>query len=105
MRYLLFIMVMALSYTISLAQQAKVQIAHLSQDDTTGLASIRKAFKANNPGYDLTYIPATQKVKAMDQSQVVFVQQGGGTAALALLKKVSNSRKFSIGDIVLLRRG
>lgn len=109
MKYLILILflLIAATYTTttSHAQQAKVQIAHLSKGDTTGLASIQKAFKARNPGYDLSYFAATQKVKPQDHTQVVFVQQGGGTATITHTQETHQQSKVSVGDILLLRKG
>lgn len=106
MKYLILtVLLTQATYTISLAQQAKVQIAHLSKGDTTGLASIQKAFKANNPGYDLAYFAATQKVNPQHHTQVVFVQQGGGTATITHAQEAQQQSKVSVGDIILLRKG
>jgi quercetin dioxygenase-like cupin family protein len=95
---------MALTIFDLFAQQAKVQIAQLVKGDTTGLASIREAFMANNPGYDLAYLRASTEVHAQDRSQVIFIQEGEGTARI-----VSNNNQqesvLTVGDIVLLRRG
>lgn len=106
MRYsFLMILLLQITYTTSLAQQPKVQIAHLSNGDTVGLASIREAFKAQNPGYDLAYFAATQKVRPQDYTQVVFVQQGGGTATITHTEEALQQSKVSVGDIILLRKG
>lgn len=106
MKYLILLISLAfISFTNSHAQQAKVQIAHLSKGDTTGLAAIQKAFKARNPGYDLAYFAATQQVKPQAYTQVVFVQQGGGTAIITNAEEAHQQSKISVGDILLLREG
>lgn len=106
MKYLILIVLLVqMIFTNSQAQQAGVQIAHLSKGDTAALASIRKAFKANNPGYDLAYFAATQKVEPQDHTQVVFVQQGGGTATITNAPEAQQQSKVTVGDIILLRKG
>lgn len=106
MKYLILILLLSqATCTISQAQQAKVQIAHLSKGDTAGLASIREAFMAQNPGYDLAYFEATQQVKPQDHTQVIFIQQGGGTATITNAPETQQQSKVSVGDIILLRKG
>lgn len=104
MKYLLFLILITIATVDLLAQQSMVQIAHLSAGDSTGLASIRKTFVANNPGYDLAYLRASKEVHAQDRSQVIFIQEGEGEARI-----VSNNEQqesvLTVGDIVLLRRG
>jgi hypothetical protein len=103
MKYLIFLMI-TFGCTAVFAQQAKVQIAHLSKGDTAGLASIRQAFMANNPGYDLAYLPSSKEVKAQDLNKVIFVQEGEGTASI-LSKSKQHGSELTVGDIVLLRKG
>lgn len=106
MKYLILIILLLQTVCItSEAQQARVQIAHLSKGDTAALASIRKAFKASNPGYDLAYFAATQKLRPQDHTQVVFVQQGGGTATITNAPEAQQQSKVTVGDIILLRKG
>ena len=104
MKSLLFLITSILLCTDILAQQDKVQIAHLSRGDTTGLASIRKTFMANNPGYDLSYLPASKAINAQDLTQVVFIQEGEGTASIFSADSHHES-DLTVGDIVLLRKG
>ncbi|HLT08182.1 MAG TPA: hypothetical protein VK014_11700 [Cyclobacteriaceae bacterium] len=87
-----------------LAQEGQVQIANLSKGDTTGLTSIRKAFVANNPGYDLSYFPASKALMAGDLTQVIFIQEGEGKASIFSKNKCRES-ELTVGDIVLLRKG
>jgi mannose-6-phosphate isomerase-like protein (cupin superfamily) len=74
-----------------------VLVAHLSRGDTTGLASIREAFVARNPGYDLGYLAGVTEVPPSDRPRVAFVQEGEGIATLA-----GEESEFSVGDILLL---
>jgi len=78
-----------------------IAIAHLAIGDNAGLATIRKAFTDNNPGYDLVYQAKTKIIQTDTQNLVVFIQKGGGTATL----NTGQSSKFSIGDIILLKKG
>ncbi len=103
MKKLIFLLTLAICSIDLWAQEAKVQIAHLSKNDTTGLASIRKAFIANNPGYELDYLQGSSVVKEKALSQVVFIQQGEGTAQISSGSK-RNESELTIGDIVLLRK-
>lgn len=105
MKNLIFLMALTICGADVLAQQTKVKIAKLGSGDTTGLAEIRKEFKANNPGYDLDYLEAARKVKAKDINQVVFVQQGEGVADIVSSDKKSLQSELTVGDIVMLRKG
>ena len=51
-----------------------IAIAHLAKGDKAGLAIIRKAFVANNPGYDLGYQANTKRLASTTQNLVVFIQ-------------------------------
>ena len=76
-----------------------IQVAHLSEGDKSGLAAIRHAFVASNPGYDLDYLEQVQTISARSVERVLFVQEGGGTASVS----DGDSSKFSIGDIIILK--
>ena len=104
MKHLLFVIFVTITTIDLLAQESKVQIAHLSKGDTTGLASIRNAFVTNNPGYDLSYFPASKVAMADDLTQVIFVQEGEGIARI-LIKDKQHESELTVGDIVLLRKG
>ncbi len=86
-----------------LCQGDLVKIAKLNQGDKEGLEAIRQDFIEKNPGYDLSYHPETQQLDAKDITQVVFVQDGGGTAIVK--GKKEKSSKVAIGDIIMLKKG
>ena len=104
MKNLVFFVTLILFNTELLAQEGTVQIAHLSQGDTTGLASIRKMFVANNPGYDLSYFPESKAAIADDLTKVIFIQEGEGKASI-FAKDKQHESELTVGDIVLLRKG
>lgn len=88
-----------------LAQQERIKIARLSQGDEAGLAEIRMDFRQRNPGYDLRYVPDTDTLGSQSLTQVVFVQEGGGTAMINGSKRKNQSSKVSVGDIIMLDKG
>ena len=104
MKHLLFVIFVIITTIDLLAQESKVQIAHISQGDTTGLASIRHAFVANNPGYNLSYLPSSKAVIADGLTHVIFIQEGEGKASIFSNNKRHES-ELTVGDIVLLRKG
>jgi hypothetical protein len=104
MKHLLLVIFVTITTNDLLAQESKVQIAHLSKGDTNGLASIREAFVANNPGYDLHYLPSSKTVIADDLTQVIFIQEGEGKASI-FSKHKKHESELTVGDIVLLRKG
>lgn len=77
-----------------------MMIVHLRSGDA-GLESMRQQFVHNNPGYDLDYIRASQKIEATQRHQVAFMQEGGGTATLSS----GSSSKVSVGDVIILAPG
>lgn len=103
-KYLFLSVLLAMTTSHLLAQQPKVQIAHLGKGDTTGLASIRAAFVSHNPGYDLAYLPASKCLDSSELTQVIFVQEGEGKATIISNHKEQES-ELTVGDIVLLRKG
>lgn len=106
-QYSWLLFVLPLAYCISTKKsetnhmEKGMAIAHLAKGDKAGLATIRKAFMANNPGYDLVYQTKTKTIQNATQNLVVFIQAGGGTAVL----NTGPSSKFSVGDIILLKKG
>lgn len=83
---------------IPLKKADYLRVAHLGQGDTSGLASIRKAFIERNPGYDLHYFGPVKEVSAASAQRLAFIQQGGGTAEF----QDGSSSKVSVGDIIHL---
>ncbi len=79
---------------------AQMQIVHLSEGDTSGLAEMRKVFKERNPGYDLHYQGNIKKLSGDDAIKLVFVQQGEGLATL----NGRDTSSFSVGDIIQLSK-
>ncbi len=106
-QYLWLLLIFPLAYCVSTKQnemafsEKGIAIAHLAKGDKKGLVTIRKAFVANNPGYDLAYQANTKKIAPTTQNLVIFIQSGGGTATL----NTKQSSKFSVGDIILLKKG
>lgn len=82
----------------TLKEAGYLHVAHLGQDDSTGLASIRQAFTESNPGYDLHFFTRTHQVEGEDTQRLAFVQRGGGTAEFA----DGTFSKISVGDIIHL---
>jgi len=70
-----------------------VQVAHLD-DGARGLAALRAAFHAANPGYDVQWYPQCREIEAASSHRVLFVQ---GPAIRA--------QAPTVGDVVLLRAG
>ncbi len=70
-------------------------------DSPEQFAKISQSFSDNNPGYGLSYLKQTLEIPTQSKQQVVFVQQGGGTATLS----TGESSKISVGDIILLSQG
>ncbi|WP_114751024.1 hypothetical protein [Pleomorphovibrio marinus] len=103
MKQSVFILISFLLSLSGFTQQNLVKIAKLSQGDESGLEAIRQDFIDKNPGYDLHYHAETQSLDPKDITQVVFVQEGGGTALVKGNKEKSS--KVAIGDIVLLKKG
>lgn len=95
------------------AQNNKVQIVNLNDADSAKFNAIREAFTERNPGYDMTYLPATQNLEPQDYTQVIFVQAIEGVTnqdvmGRAIITKSSNSQKKSeaiVGDILILEKG
>ena len=85
--------------------QNLVKIAKLHESGSPGLTGIQQDFRRGNPGYDLFYLPSTLEVPANAITQVLFVQQGGGTAVISKGESLKQSSKVSIGDIVMLENG
>lgn len=104
MKNLLLLITFTVWGTWIFAQEAKVQIAHLGTGDTTGLASIREAFVANNPGYDISYHPSSSALIAEGLTHVLFIQEGEGKASI-VSEHARHESELTIGDIVLLRKG
>ena len=106
-QYLWLMLILPLAYCLSTKKskttfmEKGIAIAHLTKGDKAGLATIRKAFIANNPGYDLTYQGKTKAIQTATQNLVAFIQKGAGTATL----NTGQSSKFSVGDIILLKKG
>jgi hypothetical protein len=63
--------------------QNLVKFAKLHEAGSPGLTAIQENFREKNPGYDLFYLSSTQEVPAKAITQVLFVQQGGGTAVIS----------------------
>ena len=78
--------------------QPQMQIVHLSDGDTTGLAKMRSVFKERNPGYDLSYHHKIKSLSAEGKIKLVFIQRGEGLATL----NNADTSTFSVGDIVQL---
>lgn len=80
--------------------QDSVIIANLNEGKSDNFEIINKAFESNNPGYKLDYTHNSNQLLSEETDRVVFIQQGGGTATIN-----ESSSKFSIGDILLLKKG
>ena len=78
-----------------------LKIARLGEGDTSALAAIRNAFSNRNPGYDLQYFHQVRTLPEAEVHRLVFVQRGGGTAALG----GGQSSKVSVGDLISLEAG
>ena len=106
-QYVWLLLLFPLAYCVSTKQnemafkETGIAIAHLNKGDKAGLATIRKAFVANNPDYDLDYQANTKKLAETTQNLVIFIQTGGGTATI----NTGQSSKFSVGDVILLKKG
>ncbi|MCW9713792.1 hypothetical protein LQ318_12845 [Aliifodinibius salicampi] len=119
MKYIVIILFMALFLISGIehdaqAQQNKVQIVNLSNGEAEeNFYSIRRVFKEQNPGYDMTYLSGVQQVEAQDYTQVVFVQEIEGITnqdveAQATVIGNSDSQEESeaiVGDIFILNGG
>ncbi|MEM6630212.1 MAG: hypothetical protein AAF694_11105 [Bacteroidota bacterium] len=77
------------------------KVAHLGKGDEEGFQAIQKDFAKRNPGYGLAFQHGAQSIDPQPNPQIVFVQEGGGTARLSL----GDSSKVSVGDIIWLAEG
>jgi hypothetical protein len=105
MREIPFIFISMLWVLPAFGQEEKIKIARLSHGDSRGLEIIREEFVKRNPGYDMSYFSGVASLEKHELTQVVFVQEGGGTAVLRSSEGQYESSKVSIGDILLLRKG
>ncbi len=64
--------------------------------------SIRDAFRAHNPGYDVDWCEALDERAAGDSARVVLVQRAGDGARLTIGETASG---VAVGDVALVRRG
>ncbi|MEX2565496.1 MAG: hypothetical protein WD431_06110 [Cyclobacteriaceae bacterium] len=102
---IVIILISLINITVNAQNDYPVKVAKLHEEGSPGLEAIRKDFKAKNPGHDLFYFPATKQVPSHDHTQVLFVQQGGGTATITDNQGAKKSSKVSIGDILWLQEG
>lgn len=96
------------------AQKKQVKIANLyAEDDQEKFEEIRKAFRASNPGYDMTYLTSVREVAPKEYIRVLFVQEIDGVtnqdvlAEATIIKGTSyhKSSETIVGDILILREG
>lgn len=87
------------------AQEEQIKIARLSQANQEGLAEIQTEFRKRNPGYDLHYVDRSMSLESKERTQVVFLQEGGGTATIFDAQGGERSSKVSVGDIIMLQNG
>ncbi len=80
---------------------SQIKVAHLASGDTEAFENLRTIFAKRNPGYDMAWFSEVTELPAIEGSQVVFVQSGGGTATLSS----GLASKVSVGDIVMLKGG
>lgn len=78
--------------------QAQMQVVHLSEGDTTGLADMRLIFKERNPGYDLHYQSGIKRISGDGETKLVFIQNGEGLAKM----NDRDTSSYSVGDIIQL---
>ncbi|HEX6813554.1 MAG TPA: hypothetical protein VF384_18185 [Planctomycetota bacterium] len=69
-----------------------IRVARLDDADGSGFHSLRAAFCAANPGYDVQWHPQSRELAAAEADRVLFVQ---GPAGRTLAP--------TVGDVVLLR--
>ncbi|HSI74656.1 MAG TPA: cupin domain-containing protein [Lunatimonas sp.] len=105
MKVIPFVLLSILWVFPTFGQEEKIKIARLSQGDSSGLELIREEFGKRNPGYDMRYLSGVDALQKHDLTQVIFVQEGGGTAILRSSADQYESSKVSVGDILLLRKG
>src|SRR5262245_2367110 len=70
-----------------------IRVARLD-DDAQGFTSLRAAFTAANPGYDVQWHPKCRELDATTSPRVLFVQ---GPA--------TRTEAPTVGDVVMLRAG
>ena len=75
-----------------------MRIAHLADQDTSGLSAIQQAFKERNPGYELEYHAAIAAMPAADYPQILFIQQDSATLTLS----DKQASEVATGDVVLV---
>ncbi|MFC4872471.1 hypothetical protein [Negadavirga shengliensis] len=101
---ILFLMLTG-SYASIGQDKGLIKVAKLGKEGNPGLAGIRKDFIKKNPGYDIFYLPSTQNVPSKAVTQVLFVQDGGGSATITAANGDKQTSKIAVGDIVLLEKG
>ncbi len=77
-----------------------ISIAKLDKEGSQDFKTLRKAFRSQNPGYDLEYFQQTKRIDPMPVERILFLQQGSGTATIS----TGESSRVSVGDIVLLHK-
>lgn len=77
-----------------------MRIAHLAQGDTAGLAAIREAFAAANPGYALDWVAGFQRLPGAGQGRVVFIQNGETVGHVG-----EQTSDLAVADVIVLRPG
>jgi len=82
-----------------------VLIARLGDRGAVQLDRMRAAFRANNPGYDLTFERDVVRLDAADTPRFVFVQDGQGMVAVTHPDRAASFSETGVGDMVLLRPG
>lgn len=92
----------------AVGRAGRIQAAHLGRahGDPQGLAALRAAFAAANPGYDIEYVAPLIRLDAVPVARVLFVQTGAGDATVtAVGRETSVTAGLSVGDVVLVRAG
>lgn len=77
-----------------------LSIANLDQEGARDFKTLRRAFRSQNPGYDLEYFQQTKRIDPRPVERILFLQQGSGTATIS----TGESSSVSVGDIVLLHK-
>ena len=96
---------MVLGCQASAPREQKVLIARLDRGGSASLSQIRRAFRVNNPGYDLSFETDVVRLDPSDAPRIVFVQNGQGMIAVTRPDRAATFSAAGVGDIVLLRPG
>jgi hypothetical protein len=92
----------ALFFVAACAAPRGVVVAQV--ESGAGIAGLRAALRRDNPGYDISVLRGTRRVRATECARTVFVQSGAGRASVTPSDRTPPSAsELAVGDLVCLR--